>query len=274
MAVLKNNLLLKTLIDFGLSEKEAKVYLALLELEVAAVSEIAKEANINRSTTYVILESLKKKGLVSQSQDKKVQKYIAVSPDFLLYEAQERAKKTEEIKNRISNIVPELKALYRGIKNRPIVKVFEGKSGLIHGFEDTLTCREKLMRVTSSVGNIIKLLPEYFPEYVQRRIKSGIKMHGIHPADEIANKLMVLDPHKFDVPILIPKDKYKIPADMAIYDDKIGLMTAKDGGVAILIQNKEIAEVMKNIFDLAFEEAKRLSKNNKKVKRNREGSGF
>lgn len=44
MSVSTNNLLVKQLIEFGLSEKEARVYLALLELEIAAVSETTKTA--------------------------------------------------------------------------------------------------------------------------------------------------------------------------------------------------------------------------------------
>src|SRR5437879_6580616 len=102
MSTASNNVLIKQLVEFGLSEKEAKVYLALLELELASVSEIAKTAAINRSSTYVVLESLKKKGLVSTSEDKKVQKYIAISPDMLLVEAKEKSQKAEEIKHKIS----------------------------------------------------------------------------------------------------------------------------------------------------------------------------
>ena len=43
------------------SDKEARVYLALLELGEAPVQKIAEKAKVNRATTYVILESLKKK---------------------------------------------------------------------------------------------------------------------------------------------------------------------------------------------------------------------
>ena len=50
----------------GLSDKEASVYLAMLELGPSVVSDIAKKANINRSTVYVVLEFLKKRGIPSQ----------------------------------------------------------------------------------------------------------------------------------------------------------------------------------------------------------------
>lgn len=267
MSISTNSLLVKQLIEFGLSEKEAKVYLALLELEVAAVSEVSKTANINRSSAYVVLESLKKKGLVGISEDKKVQRYVAVSPDLLLNEAENRARKTEEIKNKISDIVPELKALHKDTKQKPKVKVFEGKQGLINAFEDTLDNKEKIMRVCSSVENIFKkVLPDYFPNYMQRRIKLGIKMYSIHPDDEIAQKIIKMIP-KFDEPVLIPKEKYQFSADIAIYANKISYMSLEKGGLSIIIESKEIADVMKNVFDLAFKEAKRLSKNSSKRKK-------
>ncbi len=48
----------------GLSQKEATVYVALLELGTASVQAIARRADLVRPTTYVILEALTKKGLV------------------------------------------------------------------------------------------------------------------------------------------------------------------------------------------------------------------
>ena len=54
--------MLKELQDMGLSEKEAKIYLASLEIGRATADQLAKQAKIVRSTTYVQLESLMKKG--------------------------------------------------------------------------------------------------------------------------------------------------------------------------------------------------------------------
>ncbi len=262
-----NKVIIKQLTEFGLSDKEAKVYLALIELEVATVTEIAETANTNRSSTYVVLESLKKKGLVSMSEDKKVQNYVAISPDMLLLEAQSRAKKAEDIKSKISNIVPELKALHKDTKQKPIIKIFEGKQGLISSFEDTLNNKEKLIRVCSSASNLSKVLEDYLPIYVQKRLSLGIKMYGIHPDEEIARKLINTVPmlSKLDKSILIPKEKYQFSADVAIYDNRIGYVSSNKDGFSIIIESKEMADVMKSVFDLAFEEAKRLNKINKLV---------
>jgi sugar-specific transcriptional regulator TrmB len=255
------NLLLKQLIDFGLSEKEGKIYLTLLELEAATVFEVAKQSGVNRSSAYVVLEALKKKGLVGISDDKKVSRYIAASPEALLYTAKSATKKQKDIKTGIESVLPELKALHKGTRGKPIVKIFEGQIGLINALEDSLISKEKFLRAVSSLEKVSKLLPpDYFFGYISRRTEKGIKMHGIHPANDIARKLVKASLHKLDTPLLIPEKKYTTPADLAIYDNKIGYLSSENGGFAVIIESKEMAEVMKSVFDLAWEEAKRLNK--------------
>ena len=251
-------MLIKDLIEFGLSEKEAKVYISLLELETATVGDIAKKSEVNRSSTYVVLDSLKKQGLVSTSGDKNILHYFATSPELLLKTAEDMATKQEEIRKRIDRLIPELNALHKDTKIKPIVKVFEGKRGLINVFEDSFKSKEKFMRVFSSHKNIFNIMPEYFQSYVQNRIKFGIKMRGIQPNDEISKKIISMGPKNFDEAMLIPTEKYRFPSDLAIYDNKIGYMSPEKGGFAVIIESKEMADVMKSIFDLAWEEAKRL----------------
>ncbi|MBU2442745.1 MAG: helix-turn-helix domain-containing protein, partial [Nanoarchaeota archaeon] len=51
--------------DLGLSEAEAKVYLALLETGSTLAGPIIKKTGLHRGTTYQILQRLIEKGLVS-----------------------------------------------------------------------------------------------------------------------------------------------------------------------------------------------------------------
>ena len=59
-----------TLQSLGFSEKEATVYVALLELGRGTVTEIARRAGINRTTGYDILDSLAGKGVGNISRKK------------------------------------------------------------------------------------------------------------------------------------------------------------------------------------------------------------
>jgi sugar-specific transcriptional regulator TrmB len=56
---------------YGLSQKEAAVYVACLRQGDGTVLQIARQANIKRPTTYVILEDLVTRGLVRSKKDRK-----------------------------------------------------------------------------------------------------------------------------------------------------------------------------------------------------------
>ena len=68
-------MLIENLEKFGLSKKEASVYLALLGLGPSLVSDISDKAKMNRSTTYVILESLADLDLVTVFEKNKIKIY-------------------------------------------------------------------------------------------------------------------------------------------------------------------------------------------------------
>ncbi|MDZ4385041.1 MAG: helix-turn-helix domain-containing protein, partial [Candidatus Moranbacteria bacterium] len=73
----------KDLQEIGLNEKEARVYLSALELGQSTVQDIAKKALVNRATTYFVIESLMKSGLMSSFQKGKKQYFVAADPDRL-----------------------------------------------------------------------------------------------------------------------------------------------------------------------------------------------
>jgi HTH-type transcriptional regulator, sugar sensing transcriptional regulator len=255
-----NNLLIKSLLEYGLTDREAVVYLSLLELEVASANEIAKNAGIKRSSAYVVLEALKKKGLVGVSEDQKIQEYVATSPEALLYAIESEVREKEATKTKIEKILPELKALSKDVKEKPKVKVFEGKQGLINALEESLKSKEKIIRLFSSAENALKLNPEYWLLYGQKRIELGIKQLGIMADNPAAYELFKMGPKMFEL-IFIPPNKYPFPVGMMITDNKLGyLLSDKDDITTVIIENKQIAEVMKVLFDMAWKESERKGK--------------
>ena len=60
----ENPEIIDTLSHIGLSEKEVHVYVALAELESGTAYQIALACDVKKPTVYVILEDLRKKGLV------------------------------------------------------------------------------------------------------------------------------------------------------------------------------------------------------------------
>lgn len=75
---------------FGLNTYEAKIWCALLSGGVSTAGELSDTANVPRSRSYDVLESLEKKGFVAAKHGKPI-KYLAVQPKDVL----------ENVKNKI-----------------------------------------------------------------------------------------------------------------------------------------------------------------------------
>src|SRR5574341_2230731 len=108
---------LNKLKDFGLNSYEAKLWTALLSRGVATAGELSDIANVPRSRSYDVLESLERKGFVVMKLGKPI-KYIAVPPQEVLErvkknmkeDADERIKRLEQLKS--TDVLGELNVLH------------------------------------------------------------------------------------------------------------------------------------------------------------------
>src|SRR3989344_4183249 len=158
----------------GLSENEAKIYMAMLELGPSVVVEIARKAQINRPTTYVQIESLKKKGLVSTQAKGKKQLFIAESPDKLELLIEGELKAVENKKNELNNFLPELLNLFNTSDQRPHVKFFEGKEGILALQKEFLKTDGAPIYGITSLDNVFELFPESENSYTKKRVHKKI----------------------------------------------------------------------------------------------------
>ncbi|MCG2690241.1 hypothetical protein L6252_03105, partial [Candidatus Parcubacteria bacterium] len=126
----------KQLTNVGLSDKQAGVYLALLELGPSTVSEVSRRAGINRTTGYDILEMLVAEQLVSPLGKGKIKKYVAENPEKIINFAQNQIKRAQDILSEAKKLAPQLKSIYQK-KEKPIVRFYEGKEGIKQVFENT-----------------------------------------------------------------------------------------------------------------------------------------
>src|SRR3989338_5838037 len=92
----------------GFSEKEATVYVALLELGRGTVTEIARKAGINRTTGYDILDSLSNKGVVNVSGKEPKQEYAAQPPEAVVTYLQREAEAAKERISKAEAFLPQL----------------------------------------------------------------------------------------------------------------------------------------------------------------------
>lgn len=250
----KDEAVTQTLISFGLSRKEAEVYLALLELGRSTVSQISRSAGINRTTGYDILTSLETHGLVRISGKEPKQEYVAESPENLYTLLSKRLRDTERNIAIAKQFVPKLKSMHK-VEDRPQVKFYEGVDGMEQVYENTLTSSETI-RAFGSYENL-ELMGSYFPKYFARRSAKKISVKGIAPDTAGARDRMKRGQEELRDLAVVPKEKFDITPDIEIYDNKMMITSWKEK-LGIIIESSEIADAMKKIFDLAWAEAKRL----------------
>ncbi len=249
--------LYKGLILIGFSQKEASVYLALLELGKRTVSPIARSANINRTTVYDILASLIAKGLVSVSGKEPLQEYVAESPEKVLRLIQKEVEDKQENLKIAGELVPQLKSIYN-VSDRPKVRFYEGKEGLQQVYEDTLTSHETILAY-ANVKEMHSALPDYFPKYYKRRTNHGVRIRAIVPSNKEGAERTSKDNEEARESALVPEDKVYFSPEINIYDNKVMIASWKEK-LGIIIESKEISDAMKTIYELAWSEAKRLEK--------------
>lgn len=244
--------LISVLENIGLSDKEAAVFLALLEFQEALPSTVSKKAKIKRPTTYVILEQLERKGLVSHVKKGHVLYYRALDPRRLLDIQHDRY-------DSLKRALPELLQLHSKYEATPQMTVFEGKEGLIRIMDDTLTAKTELL-CWADVTTAITTLKDYYPGYIAKKVKNNIWLRGIFCYDKAALRFKKFGEKELREIYMIPKEKFPFKNEINIYDDKVAIISHSDL-VGIIIQNKNIADTQRAIFEFGFEYAKILEKN-------------
>src|SRR5512137_868707 len=86
---------LNKLKDFGLNSYESKLWTALLSRGISTAGELSDIANVPRSRSYDVLESLEKKGFIVMKLGKPI-KYIAVPPEDVLERVKKRINEDAE----------------------------------------------------------------------------------------------------------------------------------------------------------------------------------
>ncbi len=238
----------KVLENVGFSEKEAKIYLALLELKEAFPSIIAKRAGTKRANTYFILEDLAKRGLASKIKKNGYYYFQSLSPHSLIDNYKDKC-------HNLESSLPELLSLNKSYIAKPQMSLFEGEEGLIRLMEDTLTSSTD-MYCWADVELAITSLNDYYPAYLKKRVKKGIFLKGIFCNDKYARESQEKSKEELREVLLISKKDYPFDNEINIYDDKISIISHKDK-VGVIITNKHIANTQRSIFRLTFDNLKK-----------------
>ncbi len=232
--------------EYGLSEKEIKVYLEILPLGSVTLQEIAKRIEYPRSTVYHTLNYLINKGLVSTIIKKHVTYYSATDPEKLKQDLAEKGKL-------IDSILPNLKFLKLKIKDSSSAEIYEGFKG-VHTILTDLTQVKQQVYYFGGYKKSLEVL-KHLPDYVRRsRIEKKIPAKMIY---DYTDEPILHTKEYQSLSELRFSDKFDdFPVMIFIYGDKVSMFSHKTDLVGVIIKNKDFAEAMKMIFEMYWEQAK------------------
>jgi len=170
--IVKKDFLMK-LKSLGLNSYESKLWTALLSRGVSTAGELSDIANVPRSRSYDVLESLEKKGFITMKIGKPI-KYIAVQPEEVIERIKKKIEEDTIHKRKLldtmksAGVLNELNLLFKnGIK---MIEPNE-LSGSLKGRQNSYNHLELLMK--EAKNNIILMTTM---EGLERKHKSFKKI--------------------------------------------------------------------------------------------------
>lgn len=252
-----NDELISQIEDLGLSNKEARVYVANLVLGPAGVQQIADTSGIKRVTTYVILESLVGLGLVSQTSKAKKTYFNAEAPENLVRLLDKKEQSLQEQKHQLEDLLPRLtslKTLPRDVAN---VKFYDSAEGIrtIHKtfYSELQKAKQDVAYGISNTDHVRAFFPEIVSNQANPdRIKTGIKSRLLYTSSD-GPIYHGTDDTKMRQSRFIPYDKYSFSSDISITGERVVLLSLTGNHpTGIVIHSKELAQTMVAVFELAW----------------------
>ncbi|MBX4204844.1 MAG: ArsR family transcriptional regulator [Candidatus Doudnabacteria bacterium] len=240
--------------NIGLTENEAKVYVAMLELGPAPVAEIAKKAGINRPTAYFQLESLKKLGLVSTQNKSGKELAVAESPDQLEILMDKESKLLEQKKSELSGILPGLQTMFSLGDDKPVVRYFEGRDGVLTMQDVFIKSKPKEVLSIVNADAVIDLIPTHPETHTPRRVKLKIKSKMIYTSKKghfLKSDPKLLRETKHVNPKALPFD-----CDVAIYGNNVSITAFKGKLSGVIITHEQVANSFRALFHLLWQTVK------------------
>lgn len=237
--------LIEPLKNLGLSEKEAQVYLALLQLGPATPYQVAKKSGLKRPTAYVIAEELCEKGLLIHVPGEEKRRYIARTPDAFIEEREVRLQA-------VKKILPELRSFQKGTAEKPSILYFDGVEGLRQAYE----YKQRELHggeIVGFFGNPDLVSPDIdkiafeFNEYRQRHnIHMRVVGSDVPGLNRYAQYLQSTMTSK-----MLPPDVYSSPASIESCGSFVRIILF-DSAQALIIDSPHTARAIEQIFELVW----------------------
>ncbi len=235
---------ISTLQTLGLTEDEARTYLALLKIGGGNAIALAKEVGVKRTTIYPILKSLHEKGFASTYFNKTKRLYRAEKPDKVAGQYEKRLES-------FNSIVPELKTIEKQTVSAVGLRFIETKAELERFYEGILV--EYKGKSYSAIGSATAwegIDTDFFQKYRFDRANAKIKTRILLSADSVEASP---DDEKLLRSVKVLPQNHTFKSTMDIFDDKILVISPDQTALAVVIEVPNMVDIFKEMFEMLWE---------------------
>ncbi|MAF34420.1 hypothetical protein CMO91_01100 [Candidatus Woesearchaeota archaeon] len=233
--------------EIGLTERESKVYLSLLDLGRSTTGPLIKASGVPNSKIYEILSSLHKKGLVTWVIGGKTKFFEAAEPKTLL-------RLFDQKRRTLANMLPELEARKSRAKSPQSVSLFEGFPAIRNLFIDLVSQagNTTLYGITTADWIENQMVGDFYSWYANLKQEYNVTSRLL-----VSKKNWTAFKKRYHSMKALPywearPSRVSFPGDVGITGDDVLIINWDEVPTAILIQSKWLANQYMQFFKEAW----------------------
>jgi len=236
---------------YGLSENEAKIYLAILETGEASILDIARKSKIKRTSLYYMIDDLTARAVIHKTKRNKKIYYVATSPTDLLKQFRLRATEFEKY----AEVLEQHK---NQVFKKPRMYFLEGPAGFKQTWNLIFNSNPREYRITTEGINFLDFVKEKYvvSEIIATKKKMGVKSMQIIPDSAYARKIIAKDKFENRQTRVMPAHT-KLPFTEIICPKLVAYISPRFNNNIFIIEDETFAESKRVMFDLLWEKLPR-----------------
>lgn len=237
----------RELVKIGLTEKQAQVYIALQKLGEATAYKIAEECEVKKPTVYVILEELRRMGLVLKIPHAKKQLFSPRDLDEYISEREENLHSARRL-------VPTFDKLREQTFSR--VLFFSGLRGLREAaaYKLNTPTTKRLDSIYGDLKDADPAITKIFQNWDKDVAARGVELNIILPGKDAEAYYPIM--RRDGVKIRNAPDlTYPSDVSFEIANDFVRIIAVRDQQ-ATIIENKNVADALREIWSVLWKQAK------------------
>lgn len=252
----------KALEELGLSRAEALIYLSVLDLGQATISEIAGNAGIERTRVYYHIDTLKRLNLLSEVERGKRTLYLPADPKVL-------KQMLEHKKIMLDSLFPKIDRQYSLATSRSITEYYNGAENVQRFYArhyELIAEMEPPNNTLYILGTSFQKVTSASPAFMDFQVPKEqlnviskcilpLSSKSKNPSDNLNDPYII---KRFNLPpaeIKYIADKYAYPGAVMIINDVICLIDYKNFNYSI-IENANVAKTWMMFFSFIWDNLK------------------